>query len=487
MKVTFVYIDRMSFFKNWRGIYHFGIGSLSAILKEGGHQRSLIHITGGMSEAEFIEIVKQHSPDLLAFTSTTISYYQAVELISWVKKANLKIPVICGGIHATLQPEEVINTDGVDIVCQGEGEYPLLDLCNAMEAGKDYTNIPNLWIKNNGKIIKNSLRPLIKNLDDLPFADRSIYNLSDLYFEKLEGELGLLVSRGCPFNCSYCSNHALRNIYKDKGKYVRFRSVDSVIAEIKELRSKYGFVKKLLFYDDILFQTKSWMEEFVRKYNQEVGLPYSCNVRPNLVNEEIIDALKATGCYCIRIGLESGNEYIRNEILNRRLTDKQMRNALSLLKKAGLDIWTFNMLGMPDETPARVLDTIKMNADYGISQHSVGICYPFRGTKLYELARDKKLLTNKNVADYYDGSALKLGSLNEAQILMFEKHFDRLVFLYRLIRRLPKPFSKVLGGLADRIFSSKFTPSIVNFLLRPVYFIYHRLTNLFSRGDFEKA
>ncbi len=487
MKVTFVHLDRLSFFKSWRGIFHFGIGSLSAVLKRNGHQTSLIHITGEMDRETFVNLVKDHSPDLLAFTSTTPIFPWVAELISWAKNANPGIPVICGGMHVTLQPEEVINTDGVDIICLGEGEYPLLELCNLMEKGKDFTSIPNLWVKNKNKIYKNQIRPLVEDLDKLPFVDRDLFDFPNLYFEKLEKEGGLLVSRGCPYNCSYCCNHALRKTYKDKGKYVRFRSVDSVITEIKELLGDYPFVKKLLFYDDILFQNKKWMREFVPKYKQEVNLPYSCNVRPNLVTEEIVSALKESGCYCIRIGLESGNNEIRNAVLNRNLSDEQMRKAFTLFRQANIDIWTFNMLGIPGEDVSKILDTIKLNVEAGTSKYSVGICRPFPGTKIYDLAKEKGMLTSKQLSDFYQGSILKHETLSEEQLLMFENHFDRLVLLYRSIRRIPAPLSNWLEGLIDKILSNKHTPYLLKQLLKPAYFLHRQLENFFRRKDYEKA
>lgn len=482
MKVCFVHIDRFSYFKYWGGMFHFGLASLSAVLKKGGHETSLIHVTGEMDKKTFIESIKKHNPDLVAFTSTTITFPWIAELALWLSEEKLGVPTICGGVHATLNPTDAINREGIDMICRGEGEYPLLELCDCMEANKDFTKIQNLWIKRGNKIIENPIRSLIENLDELPFPDRKVFDYENLYFEKNEGEGSLLVSRGCPYDCSYCCNHALRNIYKGKGKYVRFQSVDYVIKEIKELRQDYPFVKRLLFYDDILFQQKKWMKEFVPRYKSEVGLPFSCNIRPNLVDEEIVDLLKEAGCYCVRIGLESGNNYIRNTILNRNLTDDQMNNAFAIFRKANIDFWTFNIVGMPCEDSKMILDTIKINARAGTSFYSVGICYPFPGTKLYDFAKEKEMLGDKRPSDLYSGSALTLELVDEKQLLMFERHFVRFIKAYRGIYLLPSPVSGVFEKLLDGILSKRKTPYVLEKTLKPAYFVHKIVMNLFTRS-----
>jgi len=153
-----------------------------------------------------------------------------------------------------LCPDEVISVNGVDIVCVGEGELPMIDLCNALEKGEDFSKIKSLWGKKRGmglnKIIKNELMPLVEDLDVFPFPDREFCNYNDLLlnhsYEGYEQEAAVKKGRGCAFKCAYCSNATLRNLYSDKGSYVRSRSVENVISELRYLKESFPSISVYL-------------------------------------------------------------------------------------------------------------------------------------------------------------------------------------------------------------------------------------------------
>jgi anaerobic magnesium-protoporphyrin IX monomethyl ester cyclase len=175
-------------------------------------------------EDEFQRHIDRYRPDLIAISTMTTNYDFAIEVM---KKVRARCPVICGGVHATISPEEVIAEECIDMICIGEGEDALSELCNAMERGADYGGIRNLWVKSSqGNVVRNTIRPFV-NLDDLPCPDWSLFDARHL-FRPFLGEIyrgGFYISsRGCPAACTYCVNLALRNKFKKCGRYFRYQS-----------------------------------------------------------------------------------------------------------------------------------------------------------------------------------------------------------------------------------------------------------------------
>ncbi len=468
MKVAFVYPDICPDYSDWPGAFYVGIGSLASALKLAGHETSLIQVTKPIQKSDLIKRVEAEDPDLIGFSSTSHHVSYIKQWAVWLAESEKRVPVIYGGIHPTILPEESIGIEGIDMICRGEGEAPLTELCHKMENNEDISDIPNLWVKNNGTITRNALRNLIEDMDKLPFPDRSIYDYQNLFDER-EGVAVFLASRGCPLNCTYCSNHALRKIYGKGSKTVRFRSVDSIIEEIKQVLHDYPFIKIVNFHDDILFLKKSWAEEFAEKYRREIKLPFICNARADVTNEATVNLLKEAGCYLVKFGIESGNENIRTGVLNRHMTNEQIKNAFALCKKAGIMTFSFNIVGFPYETPATVLDTIKLNATIGVNYLQATIFQPYQGTKLAEICREKNFMRTDDLGpSFFSASVLKLNALSSAQILMFKEYFRFLKRYYQMLYNLPRPLSHILIGISDRILSLNFTSQVLNLLFLPL-------------------
>ncbi len=488
MKVTFVYPDLISH-RPWPGYLNIGIGSLSASLKQAGHQTSLVHITRPIHPSDFIDSIKNEDPDLIGFSFTSNMFPIVKKLASSLREAGIDIPAICGGIHPTIAPEESIQIEGMDMICRGEGENPLVELCNKMENREEIINISNLWIKSGGAIIKNPLRPLLEDLDKLPFPDRGIFTYEKLYNER-EGRGTFMAGRGCPYSCTYCSNHLLRKIYGGKGNLVRFRSVDNVIAEIRQVVKRYPFIKALIFEDDILFHNRKWSEEFAEKYRREINLPFTCHARAEITDEATVNLLKKAGCAHVKFGLESGNEEIRHKVLNRHMTNEQIKKAFAICRKAGLTIEAYNMVGIPYESPRSILNTIKMNAAIGVDKMHVSICQPFPGTRLAELCEEQHFLEPKDMsADslspnyFYSSSILNLDTISRSQVLMFRDYFKILVRYYQLSARLPGIASRLLMKLSDKTLCLEATSRALNLLYLPLDYFYRRFLVLRLRAN----
>lgn len=444
MKVTFVYPDLS--LKSQRKFYH-GIAFLSGVLKRAGHQTSLIHIFEPIGEPEFINLIVKKSPDLVAFSTTTNMFEVTLKYVRLIKK-HFSMPVICGGIHPTILPDEVINCDEIDMICIGEGEFALLELCDKIDKKEDIRNILNIWVKQDGRIYKNTLRPLIQDLDRLPFPDRDIYNQESLEDARLKRAV-FMVSRGCPYACSYCCNHKIANIYGDK--YVRFRSVNNVLDEIELVIKKHS-VKYITFHDDIFTQDKKWLKEFGLKYNKKINLPFICNSRVNLLDKEVISILKNANCQGINMGIESGNDYIRQQILNRNITREQIIKAFRLCKEFGIKATSYNMVGLPFEDMEKIWDTINLNAEIMPQYIQTSIFYPYPGTDLYNLCVQNRFLSNIKVNNYFERSTLSQPTITSRQVDYAFHNFEFMVALYSVVNK----FTDIVKTKIDRFIQKLF-------------------------------
>jgi radical SAM superfamily enzyme YgiQ (UPF0313 family) len=366
-----------------QNIWHeyLGVMQLSAVLKEHGHKCDVL--LG--DQAYLIRELKKSKPDLIAFSAMVIQEDWVLETAKAVKRAGIKAPVIVGGPHPTFYPD-FIKEKPIDMICIGEGEYALLDLMNAIARKKDVTKIKNLWVKKKGKIYRNELRPLIQDLDELPLPDRTLYKKYD-FFRKQESD-DVMISRGCPFRCSFCFNHKWCQIYAKGGSTIRFRSVDDCIREIKQLEKRGS--KMIMFIDSTFNIKKDWLMKFLKRYKKEIKTPFSCNIRADLLDDELAKALKDTGhCDSIRFAVEVGDEKLRNTVLRKGLTDAKIWNATRLLKKYKLPIITFNMFGLPDETIKQAWKTIYMNRKIKPDVLSCYVFLPFPGLEITEYAIKK--------------------------------------------------------------------------------------------------
>jgi radical SAM superfamily enzyme YgiQ (UPF0313 family) len=214
LKVTFLYPDFFSYDEERflpEGRIYLGIGYLSAYLKREGHSTSLIHLVRPPQRDELLARIAEQSPDLVAVSSTTHMFPHVREWLEWIKSES-DIFAICGGAHATIDPQGALAEAPLDAVCLGEGEEALAELCSTLEEGKDPSRIASLWVRKGGEIRRNQVRPLVEDLDTLPLPDRDIFD-PDNFCQQQHERGTLMASRGCPYSCTYCSNHVQRSIY----------------------------------------------------------------------------------------------------------------------------------------------------------------------------------------------------------------------------------------------------------------------------------
>jgi radical SAM superfamily enzyme YgiQ (UPF0313 family) len=226
------------------------------------------------------------------------------------------------------------------------------------------------------------VRPLIEDLDRIAFPDRDLVT----EYRKTPNRFQTFVaSRGCPYECTYCFNESYRRLYAQKGKVLRRRSVDNVIEEIKQVVRKIP-LEHVSFQDDEFCSQVEWVREFSKKYKEKINIPFSCNLRPNLVTDEIVGLLKEGGCVSITMAFEAGNDYVRNTILKRHLSKEQMINAAGIINKYKIFLNIQNILGIPGGSLEADLETLRLNMQAKPSYAWVSLCHPYPNTKLGEYA-----------------------------------------------------------------------------------------------------
>jgi radical SAM superfamily enzyme YgiQ (UPF0313 family) len=386
--------------RSWSTI-QFGISYISSVLKAHGCQTQLL-VLGSNKWKESIKIIKtsieKFVPRLVCFTAV-YSQYSFIEKIARFIKSNWPDKfLLIGGVHAALNPQEVIGGP-FDALCIGEGEYPALELCRQLENQYVPEAIANLWIKSpDGSIEKNKPRDFLQDIDILPFPDRQMWK--PWMKEQIDNALAVLLGRGCPYNCTYCSNHALRKVAQ--GKYVRMRSPENILQEIAFLHKNYPYHKEIFFEVESIALDKAWMVELCSQlaaFNSTIhhALSYGCNFRisPQSVDEDLFIAMKKANFHKINIGLESGSERIRREVLKRNYSNDDFLNVVSLARKYGLKIYVFNMIGLPGESLNDHKETILLNRRCQPEGHFTGIFFPYPGTELYNTCIQQGLIQGK--------------------------------------------------------------------------------------------
>lgn len=453
MKVTFVYPD---FFQYQDGSFmpegriYLGVGYLSAVLKQAGHETSLVHVVEPPAREQFLERVRAESPDLIGFSSTTHMFRHVARLAGWLREET-GIPTVCGGVHPTIAPDEVAGTAGIDIACRGEAEETLAELCGALEEGRDFARIPGLWLYRGGRLMTNPVRPLVTDLDSLPFPDRSIFDPA-LFCPDQHPRGTLMASRGCPFNCTYCSNHAQKSVYPNPERYVRFRSPENVVAEIERMVAGDPRIEFIRFDDDILTVDREWFGRLSELYRARVGMPFICNSRVNFMDPGMAGALAEMGCSVVCMGIESGNEWMREKVLNRRMSNSRIAGAFSACREAGMKTVSTNMVGLPREDTSMVMDTIRLNALCRPDTIQVSTFIPYPGTELFRVCEEDGLLAGGRVDSIFEGRSPLRATEDGWEPGSVKANFHTLAYTYGWVygwksRRLARAAARALDSL----------------------------------------
>ena len=452
-----------------------GILLISSLLKQAGHQVSLVVAT----EEDPLAAALRLQPDLLGYTVYTGSHLWYLEMNRHIRAQLPGVFSIFGGPHPTFFPE-MIEQEGVDGLCIGEGEYATLDLMNALERNGDGVrpirlDVSNWWFKLNGEVARNPLRPLLtsEELDALPFSDRELLYAAHRHSRRTKIK-PFITGRGCPYNCAFCFNKAYSDLYGGQAHRFRRRGMDNVIRELREVTSRHD-VRFVLFMDDTFILQDQWLHEFMPRYKAEIGLPFWCQVRANLVTEEKVALFREAGCVSVSFGLEAGNDRLRNTVLNRNMSREEILGAAETLRRHGIAFMTNNMLGLPTGSLETDWETLELNAQCRPAYANVFLFQPYPKTALGERAYEQGWMTDSFDSlsgSVSDDTVIRFGSEAEKRqienlqkLLAMGVEFPRLLPAIRRLIRLPSNYLfwltyKLWKGWAikRRMFPFKMTP-----------------------------
>lgn len=353
---------------------------LSRVVKDAGHDMKALFVP----DPQWISKVREYKPDVITWSLMT-GNHKAIFDVNRLLKSKLEFFSLMGGPHVTFVPDCVKRPD-VDAVCIGEGEGALVDLLNALERGEDWRDIKNLcYADEQGEIVKNPLRPLIKDLDALGIPDRSvIYDAQPLYRESPRKVV--VTQRGCPMLCSFCFHHAWKSkIYGVRNtEYVRKRSVSHVIEEVQQIRKEYP-LEFVHFLDDIFNLRSDWLKEFCERWPKEVGLPFDVILMANMTREEHIVQLAKAGCVYARIAFEAASDFVRNTVFRKNTERRQLTDAARWIKASGIRLGSLNMLGGPGGTLEDDIDTLKLNIECEVDHPLCSIVQPYPEFELNDI------------------------------------------------------------------------------------------------------
>jgi anaerobic magnesium-protoporphyrin IX monomethyl ester cyclase len=362
-------IGLISFLKN-----SINTRSLSSYLKKNGYEVTCFFCSTTLNKNNMnrlVDLLKERSIDLVGVSLVTDDYRSAV-IVTREVKGQLGLPVIWGGAHVNVRPEECLRH--AEMVCLGEGEEALLDLAENMSRhGEPDFSIRNIWFRTREGIVKNELRPLTEDLDRYPFPDFDLdsqYVMTSEGFENLsEGDLGgeysVMTSRGCPYNCNYCYNSYRRKAFAGKGAYLRKRSIQNVIDELLQAKRIFKKLSRINFWDDS-FVTRG-LEDFKTfhdLYRSKIKLPFFALIEPMAFNHEKIEILKDAGLSGLQVGIQTGSERINKEIYNRAISSRKVIDVAKYLNQLGINVKYDIIFNNPYETATDLSETINLLLEF---------------------------------------------------------------------------------------------------------------------------
>jgi anaerobic magnesium-protoporphyrin IX monomethyl ester cyclase len=437
------------------GLHH-GLAYLMGSVKK-DNDIQFFHVFKEDHLLEIKEIIENNNWDFIGVSFTTNQRKFLWKLFE-IANCNQSL-LIGGGVHPTLDKENTFKEfPQLDAICIGEGEMALLELCERIDNNKNVTEASSFMFKtkdSNGKtIIKVNPTLELQHIDDLAPADYTVFD-----YKRIISDSGnvfpMMLGRGCPYKCTYCASAVLSKNYPNPQNWVRFPSIDRSIRIIKNNLELYPDTRSVIFADDTFTVRKDWISEFCEKYKKEINLPFECNARVETINDRVCEDLKSAGCQSVDFGVESGSEWLRNNVVNRKHKNQVIIKAFDTVKKHGIKGFSYNIVGMPFETPKMMRQTYELNrhqlkaARYGRAFYY----YPYPGTGMHDVSLKYKLLRPgiEQLTGYLEAPTVIEQHATHKEIRKWFKKIN-LLFAVRLICdrfRLPVFISEVLVSVTQ--------------------------------------
>ncbi len=395
--------------------------------------------------ADLQEMIDSFSPDLVAISASSYEYNYLTGFLPKISFPKLA-KIIIGGIHCVLKPDEVINSGLFDMVCVGDGEEAFDEILTRIDNNLDLQCVENIFFRDraSGEVIKNPRKKLID--ESILWTFKPDYSLfSDEYFKypfhgKIYRRFRFEVGRGCPCDCTYCANSALKKAYKGLGKYYRTRPLETIKSDMEVMLNKYNIELFLLDDECLLAHSKEWLNDFFSWYGKAVRRPFTLQTRPETITEEKIEILKKSNApfFQIKMGIESGSERILRDVCNRTTKIEQIIHAFEILHKNKDKILSAAcfMLGFPFETREDIFKTINLCRKIKPDEIIVSIFQPMPGQRLKDVCiKEGYMKETDNPHFFNDSSILKMPQISQEEI----ENLRRVFVLYAT---LPKKYYK---------------------------------------------
>ncbi len=408
-----------------------GLAYLAAVLKQ--YNYDVLIYDADLEDSDYrglISKLKKKQPEIIGITSTSFTFLQAKNTARIAKKILPESKIIVGGPHVSIYPKEVLSNKEFDIAVLGEGEQTIIELIEKIEANQDLKDIKGIAYRKDKMVLQNEARPLIQNLDNLPFPARSLLKNEKYFypFGKRNPFTTVITSRGCPYNCTFC----LRASGIHFGKQYRTRSPLNVIKELEEIVNNYK-IREIFFYDDVFTLNQARIQELCKAIiKHRIDISWNCRTRVDVITPKLLKIMKRAGCERIHYGVESGDPLILKK-LRKHISISQIEKAFSWTKENEIESFAYIMLGAPGETPNSIRKTMqllkKIKSDY------VGffITTLFPGTDLYNDALKKKRLKTDVWKEF------TIGKLKDQPLPFLEENFSR-TELQKLLKRSYQEF-----------------------------------------------
>ncbi|QWR78595.1 B12-binding domain-containing radical SAM protein [Candidatus Magnetomonas plexicatena] len=480
------------------GYETFGVQYLISVLKEKGHDVRLFFDSSfardylaqdfflmdffSLSAKQVCDGICAHSPDVVCFSIFTIFYQSNLSVIRLLKRAMPDVKIVCGGVHVSLLPEIVLQNNEIDFVVLGEAEESLPLLVEKLEqmdkqAVKDLTfdQLPGVWNVSKGDLVKRGLSPVPHDLDKIPFPEKAMYYKTN---PSLAITYTAIASRGCPYSCSYCNSDTIKSLYGSyKERYYRYRSVENVIAELKYALREYK-PKYIMFFDNVFASRKDWLFEFVKRYKEEIGLPYYCQTSPLTHNKESLQLLYDSGCCLLEFGFQSANEDVRREILNRREKTPVMKELIRSAVSIGMFTEVDMIANLPGETEQHLNEALEFFIETRPNWVNLAFLQFYPKTMITDIAISKNILKPEDVAKIEQGyMATSMRLLSKSNLGKTYRVLPFQVFAAFY-------FNEKIARIIIALTKNKLFSSLLSYLASPFLYFSRIVLSYMDRRDF---
>jgi Radical SAM superfamily/B12 binding domain len=430
---------------------------ISATLKRAGHRLSFAYDPGAYTaidnvanipflaekmsrKSALVSRIIADNPDALFFFADSDTYQWSLDIARQVRQGVIA-PIIFGGRHPTFAAQAVMKHSFVDNIVVGEAEETLPELLDVIARRRKAKSVRGIYYRDGQKVLETGLRPPLVNLDELPLPDKELFaaevNITDDYM--------LLVGRGCPGSCTYCREGTLRRMFGVK--YIRRRSVESVLRELEVMKNRYDF-SFVMINDPVFFTSKKWTLDLLRGYKERIGLPFRCYGQIKYLDAELVLALKSAGCYGVEFGLQTTNDEMRRDILDRPETLEEAKKAFALCDRWRLRYDVDHIFGLPGETDKDCVDAARLYADCAfLNRVKVHMLVHFPGAPIIDIAEKMGLAggeDRRRAEEGEVGDICRTGSVNRPDA---RRRVSKWKNFYKLMPLFPKRFS---GFMIDR-------------------------------------